>query len=187
MAFTALREALATAAGAADVVVTSGGVSMGEHDVVKEVLAATGEVSVWQVAIKPAKPLAFGTVHGKPFFGLPGNPVSVVVSYELFARPALLKLMGSSLLFRPRLKGRLAADVHTDPAKRVFLRVVVDFDTWEAAPAGGQASNQLTALARANAFGVVPVGVADLPAGSEIELEMFRWPESRSEEEVLRG
>lgn len=182
-----LQSALAAGAERSDVLLSSGGVSMGEHDVVKEVLAATGDVSVWQVAIKPAKPLAFGWVHDKPFFGLPGNPVSVVVSFELFARPALLKMMGASHVFRPRVGGVLGADVGTDPAKQVYLRMIVDYRTWTAHPAGGQASNQLTALARSNAFGVVPVGVAELTAGSAIELEMFRWPETRSEEEVLGG
>ena len=183
----AVLTALRRGAAEADVICTSGGVSMGEHDVVKAVLGGSGEVDVWKVAIKPAKPFAFGRVDGKLFFGLPGNPVSVVVAFEQFARPALLKMMGAMRLFRPRLRAFLADDVHTDPAKTVFLRMVASIEdgVWTAAPAGGQASNQLTALARANAFGVVPVGTGDLPAGSDIEMEMFRWPETRTAEEVL--
>ncbi len=184
-----LRSALQRGAAGADVLFTSGGVSMGEYDVVKAVLSETGDVALWRVAIQPAKPFAFGHVAGTPLFGLPGNPVSVVVGFEQFARPALLKMMGARKLFRPRIPATLAVDVDTDPAKTVFLRMVAELegDTWMARPAGGQSSNQLTALARANAFGVVPVGTAGLTAGSRVVLEMFRWPESRTEQEVLNG
>ena len=141
------------------------------------------------MAIKPAKPFAFGHVDGTLFFGLPGNPVSVVVAFEQFARPALLKMMGARSLFRPWLRASLSSDVTTDPEKTVFLRMVARStgDGWVAEPAGGQASNQLTSLARANGFGVVPVGTGSIQSGSTIDIEMFRWPESRTAEEVLGG
>ena len=162
---------------------------MGEYDLVKAVLSETGDVDIWRVAIKPAKPFAFGSFGGVPFFGLPGNPVSAVVAFEQFARPALLKMMGARALFRPRMPATLQVDVHTDPDKTVFLRMVaeLDGDDWVARPEGRQSSNQLTALARSNAFCVVPVGTGDVTAGSRVELEMFRWPESRTEEEVLNA
>jgi molybdopterin molybdotransferase len=177
----ALRSTLKRGAAEAEVVLTSGGVSMGEYDMVKSVLADSGDVQFWKVAMKPAKPVAFGHFDGTPLFGLPGNPVSVVVAFEQFARPALLQMMGARALFRPRIRATLAADVHTDPEKTVFLRMMaeLDGDDWTARPSGGQSSNMLTALANANAFGVVPVGIAGVAAGSRIELEMFRWPESR--------
>lgn len=185
----ALRAAVARGAVEADVLLTSGGVSMGEYDLVKGIVSEAGDVNIWRVAIKPAKPFAFGNVGGTPFFGLPGNPVSVVVAFEQFARPALLKMMGAKALFRPRIAAVLEADVQTDPEKTVFLRVVAELkgDKWTARPADGQASNQLTALANANAFAVVPVGTSGVAAGSRVDLEMFRWPETRSEEEVTNA
>ena len=184
-----LRTVLERGAADADVVFTSGGVSMGEYDMVKAIVSETGDVEIWRVAIKPAKPFAFGSFKGTPFFGLPGNPVSVVVAFEQFARPALLKMMGARALFRTRVSGVLETDVQTDPKKTVFLRMIADLidNTWMARPAGGQASNQLTALARANSFAVVPVGTAGLDAGSRVDLEMFRWPETRTEKEVLNA
>ncbi len=112
-----------------------------------------------------------------------------MVAFEQFARPALLRMMGAVRLFRPRVRGRLAAGVETDPAKTVFLRVRAfpSEDGWMAELSGGQSSNVLSALAGADALAVVPVGVGGLRAGAEVELEMFRWPESRTAEEALHG
>ncbi len=182
-----LRRALAHAAQESDVVVSSGGVSMGEYDVVKLVFADVGDVQFYRVAMQPAKPLGFGTVGGKPFFGLPGNPVSVVVAFEQFLRPALLAMMGAHRLFRPRVVGALADAVRTDPAKAVFLRTEASYHegAWSARLSGGQSSNVLSALAAANAFAVVPVGVGAVEAGTDLELEMFRWPETRTRTEAL--
>ncbi len=182
-----LRSVLEKAAESADIVLTSGGVSMGDYDVVKQVLAEMGSVDFWQVAMQPAKPFAFGFVGSTPLFGLPGNPVSVTVSFEQFARPAILCRMGSRALFRPRVPGTLIEAVDTDPEKAVFLRVAVHQQEgeWLAAPSGGQSSNVLSALARADAFAVVPVGTGGLAAGERVELEMFHWPETRTAEEVL--
>ncbi len=175
------------AARESDVIVTSGGVSMGEYDVVKEVFAGIGDVEFWRVAMQPAKPFGFGALAGKPFFGLPGNPVSVVVAFEQYLRPALLKMMGSSALFRPRVAGIIAESVRTDPEKVVFLRMHARYesDRWIATLSGGQSSNVLSALAAANAFGVVPVGVGSLDEGDQVVLEMFGWQESRTREEAL--
>ncbi|MDP8958912.1 MAG: molybdopterin molybdotransferase MoeA [Actinomycetota bacterium] len=182
-----LEGALEKGAAEADVVLTSGGVSMGEYDLVKQVLADVGRVGLWRVAMQPAKPFAFGSLGSTPFFGLPGNPVSVMVAFEQFVRPALLQMMGSRRLFRPRLTGRLGEKVSTDPAKTVFVRVTTRYQDgeWWAQSSGGQSSNVLSALARAEALAVVPQGVSEVGAGGEVELEMFRWPESRSYQEVL--
>lgn len=173
----ALRDAFAAAAGECDAVITSGGVSMGEYDLVKRVLTELGGIELWKVAMQPAKPFAFGAIDGTPLFGLPGNPVSVFVAWEQFVRPALLSMMGHSSLLRPRVSARLAEDVDTDPEKTVFLRVVVESgpDGRTARLAGGQASNVLSATARAHAFAVVPRGVATMSAGDTVTLEMFRW------------
>ncbi|MGH9053480.1 MAG: molybdopterin molybdotransferase MoeA [Acidimicrobiia bacterium] len=182
-----LRSTLEKGAAEADLVVSSGGVSMGEYDLVKLLVGELGKVQFWQVAIQPAKPLAFGLLGPTPFFGLPGNPVSVMVAFEQFVRPALLQMMGSRRIFRPRVRGRLAAAAHTDPAKTVFLRVeLVDREgEWWATPSGHQASNVLSSLARAEALAVIPAGTGTVEAGRPVELEMFRWPEGRTRQEVL--
>jgi molybdopterin molybdotransferase len=180
-----LRSTLQRAAQECDVVMTSGGVSMGDYDLVKAVLTELGGVELWKVAMQPAKPFAFGAIDGTPLFGLPGNPVSVMVAFEQFARPALLHMMGSRALYRPRLAGTMAHRVETDPEKTVFLRVNVDLADLSAASAGEQSSNVLSAAAHGNAFAVVPQGVAVVEAGGPVALEMFRWPEARTYEDVL--
>ena len=186
----ALRETFSAAAEAADVVVSSGGVSMGEYDLVRHLLAELGSVDFWKVAMKPAKPFAFGSLGGKTFFGLPGNPVSVVIAFEQFLRPALLHMMGADRLFRPRVKAVLEEPVRTDPQKIVFLRVNTSHGEdglMRARLSGGQGSNILTALASADAFAAIPVGVAEAAAGSLVELEMMEMPETRTAEEVVGG
>lgn len=179
---TDLRDALTRGAQEADAIVTSGGVSMGEYDLVKTVLTELGGIEFWQVAMQPGKPFAFGSINGAPFFGLPGNPVSVFVAFEQFVRPALLRMMGSPRLFRPRRPGVLDTRVETNPEKTVFVRVAVAWRDGRphAVPSGGQDSNVLSALAAADAFAVVPVGQGSLETGDDVELEMFREPEDRA-------
>jgi len=179
-----LRGAVERGAAEADAILTSGGVSMGEYDLVKIVLRRLGTIDFWQVAMQPAKPFAFGHIEGTPLFGLPGNPVSVMVAFEQFARPALLHMMGADRIFRPRVAGTMGESLTTDPAKTVFSRVVVD-DDFVAKPSGGQNSNVISALARADAFAVVPVGTGERIVGDPVDLEMFRWPERRTMEEAL--
>jgi molybdenum cofactor synthesis domain-containing protein len=183
-----LRARLGEAAAAADAVVTSGGVSMGEHDLVKAVLGELGTVEFWRVAMQPAKPFAFGVLDSTPFFGLPGNPVSVFVAYEQFLRPALLRRMGSARLFRPRTPALLAEPVETNSEKEVFLRVVAaPGDRSSVRLAGGQGSNVLSALAASDGFAVIPVGTGAVDAGESVEVEWFRSEEHRSYEEVFGG
>ncbi len=183
----ALNQVLGHAAMTSDVVLTSGGVSMGDYDLVKEELQKLGTVDFWKVAMQPAKPFAFGTVGDTPLFGLPGNPVSVFVAFEQFVRPALLHMMGATALFRPRRLARLRHEVSTDPEKIVFLRMTAEEaadGSLVAGSAGGQSSNVLSAMAAADAFGVVPRGVGDLEAGAAITLEMFRQPSTRTQAEA---
>jgi len=164
-----LRSTLEEAAASCDAVVTSGGVSMGEHDLVKEILAGLGRVEFWQVAMQPAKPFAFGFLGDTPLFGLPGNPVSSMVAFEQFVRPGL----------RPRIEAELAEPVATSPEKAVFLRVAF-VSPGVVRSAGGQASNVLSALAAADAFAVIPVGVGAVAAGDRVVVELFRAEESRT-------
>lgn len=177
----ALRDAYTTAATEADLVLSTGGVSMGDYDFVKTVLGESGEIQFWKVAMQPAKPFAFGTFNGVPLLGLPGNPVSTFVAYEQFVRPAILHMMGASFVLRPRVPGVMGEDVETSPDKEVFLRVLLaqDEGKFVAVRSGGQDSNVLSALAEADAFAVVPVGTGSLSAGDPVTLEMHTWPEKR--------
>ena len=183
----ALRDALAEGASAADMVLTSGGVSKGEYDLVKAILAELGTVDFWQVAMQPAKPFAFGHIDGTPLLGLPGNPVSVMVAYEQFARPALLHMMGCKAVFRPVASAAAAERWRTHPAKTVFTRVVTEFrdGVTHIRSSGAQMSNVLSSLARADAFAVIPVGTGVVEVGDEVTIELFRSPEARSSSEVL--
>lgn len=176
-----LRAAYLDAARRADLIVSTGGVSMGDYDFVKQVLGETGSVEFWQVAMQPAKPFAFGDVAGVPLFGLPGNPVSTFVAFEQFVRPGILSMMGANAVLRPRISGIMGEDVTTNPRKEVFVRVLIadDGGRMVAVRSGGQSSNVLSALASAEALAVVPVGVGAVSAGDPVQLEMITWPENR--------
>ena len=174
-----LTAALDEAGADTDAILTSGGVSMGEYDLIKKVLAARGDVAFWQVAMQPAKPFAFGFVGGTPLFGLPGNPVSVLVAFEQLARPALLGMQGATHLRRPRLQVVMGETVDTDPEKTVFLRVAcrVEGGRPVARRSGGQSSNVLSAVHAADGLAVVPRGVGRVEEGETVDLELFRHPE----------
>jgi molybdopterin molybdotransferase len=152
-----------------DAVLTSGGVSMGDLDYVKVVLDQIGEMRWMQIAIRPAKPFAFGTVRGVPVFGLPGNPVSSMVSYELFARPALRKMAGHRVLDRLEVPAVAVDGIKRKVDGKIFFaRVVAEQaadGSWEVRSAGGQGSHQLAAMAAANALAVVPDGDGVPPGG----------------------
>lgn len=154
----AITAAVEAGAATCDALVTSGGVSVGDFDYVKAVLDRLGEVRWMQVAIKPAKPLAFGVVGGRPVFGLPGNPVSSMVSFELFARPALRRMMGHAAIDRPVVSATADGDLKRRPdGKTHFVRVVARYADGEfhVRSAGGQGSHQLSAMAGANALAVL--------------------------------
>lgn len=169
----AIRAAITSALGA-DALVTIGGVSVGERDLVREALEAAGvELVFWRVAIRPGGPIAFGVAAGgRPVFGLPGNPVSAHVTFELFARPAILRMGGHARCFRRRLRARLAEAVSTGPEKAWYLRVRLEPDGagWRARPNGVQGSAILSGLARADGLAIVPVGIGDLPEGAEVDV-----------------
>jgi molybdenum cofactor synthesis domain-containing protein len=166
-----LERVLRDAATRCDAIVTSGGVSMGDYDVVKAVLGGVADMTWMQIAIKPAKPFAFGRLDGVPIFGLPGNPVSSLVSFELLARPALRRMMGHRRLTRLNLVAitDVSFDRHPD-GKVHFVRVNGDFaddGRYHVRPVGAQGSHQLAATALADAMAVVPDGPG-VPAGADV-------------------
>ncbi|HMF04714.1 MAG TPA: gephyrin-like molybdotransferase Glp [Acidimicrobiia bacterium] len=169
-----LEDALATC----DAVITSGGVSVGDFDYVKAALDRLGGLQSRQVAIKPAKPLAFGVIDGTPVFGLPGNPVSSLVSFELFARPALLTMMGHRARFRPEVTATADRAMPRKPDGKLHLdrvRVRVEGDTYVAARTGDQASNVLSATALANGLALLPDGDG-VPEGGDLRVMRLDWP-----------
>ncbi len=165
----ALREAFDSCAGA-DVLITSGGVSVGDFDYVKAVFAERGTVDFWKVAIRPGKPLAFGQWGQTLFFGLPGNPASSMVTFELFVRPALRKLAGHSQLRRPEVRAVLTEDAEHTPGRRSYQRAAVSGQKgdYTVRTTGAQGSGMLSPLVQANALLVLPADRAFFPAGSEI-------------------
>ncbi|MGH9190579.1 MAG: molybdopterin molybdotransferase MoeA [Acidimicrobiales bacterium] len=169
----AIAAAIQEAVRSCDALVTSGGVSVGDFDHVKTVLDRLGEMSWWQVAVKPAKPLAFGVIDGVPVFGLPGNPVSSMVSFELFARPALRKMAGHSRLFRPHFEAVADEALARRPDGKLHLARVAaeqnDDGRWHVRPSGGAGSHLLWAMARANALALLPDG-SGVEAGGTVEV-----------------
>jgi len=170
---TLIREGVRRAlAERADLIVTSGGVSIGDFDLVKQVLAAEGEMRFWSLNMKPGRPLAFGVVGGVPLVGLPGNPVSAMVATELFVRPAVLKMQGFTEWPWPELRARLADPIVRKDGRRHYLRVRLREtpDGWEATLTGDQGSGILSSLVQADGLAVIPEDVDHLPAGAEVRV-----------------
>ena len=171
-----LEAVLRAAAAECDAIVSSGGVSMGDYDVVKAVLGRIADMTWMQIAIKPAKPFAFGRLEQTPIFGLPGNPVSSLVSFELLARPALRRMMGHPRLARPSVVA--VADVALDrvaDGKVHFVRVrgaFGDDGRFHIRPVVAQGSHQLAATALADAMAVVPDGPG-VPAGADVAVMLL--------------
>jgi molybdopterin molybdotransferase len=156
---------------AADMLIVSGGVSVGEHDHVRGVIERLGALDFWRIAVQPGKPLAFGRVGERPVIGLPGNPVSALVTFELFVRPMLRRMLGLAGDGRARVTARIEEAIGKDPARRAYLRVrlCADGEGYRAVSAGGQASSQLLPLATANALLVVPEGLSATQPGDSYE------------------
>ncbi len=167
----ATRAAIAQALGSARVVLLSGGVSVGPHDHVKAALAHLGVEEVfWRVALRPGKPTWFGTAGDRLVFGLPGNPVSSMVTFLLFVRPALAALQGGDPAPRPG-RARLTSAVARSPGRDEAVRVRLDAGA--ATPTGDQSSHRLTSMLGADALALVPRGEGDLPAGAEVDVELL--------------
>ena len=165
----------------ADMLLTSAGVSRGDYDVVKDVLAREGEIAFWTVRMKPGKPLAFGTFAGDagrvPHIGFPGNPVSSMISFELFARPAIFKMMGKTGWQRPTLRVVVEDRIANRDRRRIFARAVVSErdGRYYASLTGPQGSGVLTSMMIANALVIVPEDVPEVRPGDELTAMMLRW------------
>jgi molybdopterin molybdotransferase len=169
----------------ADVIVASGGVSVGAHDVVKDAFAEIGRIDLWRIAVQPGRPLAFGRApatwrEGEVFlFGLPGNPVSSLVTFELFVRPVLRRLSGyDDVIGRQIVRATLEQSITKAPRRRAFLRVALSANPegtgWRASLAGGQDSHVLSALAAADGLAIIGEERDAVPAGSEVEVIRIR-------------
>ncbi len=174
-----LRDFILTALEEADVLVTSGGVSVGTHDLVKPVLEALGQVLIGRVKLRPGKPFTFATLPGGRYaFGLPGFPVSSLVTFEVFVRPALRRMQGFARLQRPRLPVRLGYDARAAGDRTEYQRVSLRRSGGElvAIPTGSQSSSRLLSLAGADALVVIPPGQHGIPAGTLVEAIILDLP-----------
>ncbi len=171
-----------------DLLVTSAGVSKGDYDVVKDVLTERGDINFWSVRMRPAKPLAFGMLRGDsirgtgrpvPLMGLPGNPVSAMVAFEMFARPAIRTMLGRQRLARPTVEGVLTGPIYNTDGRRVYARVEVEKrdGVYYANPTGPQGSNILTSMSRANALAICPEDLPRKEAGERVDIIMLDWNE----------
>ncbi len=168
----------------ADLLITSAGVSKGDYDIVKDVLMERGEINFWSVRMRPAKPLAFGRIRGSngrlvPHLGLPGNPVSAMIAFEEFARPAIMRMLGKTKVNRPSIQAILEGDVRNFDGRRVFARVIVTRreGAYYANPTGPQGSNILTSMSRANGLAICPEDVEVMKAGETVRVKMLDWNE----------
>ncbi len=168
----------------ADLLLTSAGVSRGDYDIVKDLLASRGKVAFWSVRMRPAKPLAFGVFprpggRQVPHVGLPGNPVSALVAFEELVRPAILRMLGRTDLEKPTIRAELEEDVVNTDGRRVFARVVVTRRNgrYYACLTGDQGSGVLTSMALANGLAICPEDVPRMKAGEEVDVQMLDWPE----------
>ena len=169
----ATRAAFELAASECDFILTSGGVSVGDFDFVKPVLEEMGQLTFCKVKMRPGNPQTLGTIKGVPFFGLPGNPTSTYVGFEIFVRPALRIMQGHSAIVRPVTVARLSHDVKKKQDRRYYLRGRVERDQagggYTAALTGSQSSALLTAAHRGNCFVVLPEGDGLFPAGTQVD------------------
>jgi molybdopterin molybdotransferase len=165
----------------ADLLITSAGVSVGDYDVVKDVLAEQGEVTFWTVRMKPGKPLAFGMLQlGKkavPHLGLPGNPVSSMITFEQFARPAIFKMLGRKISDKPTISAKSESFIKNTDGRRVFARVKVRQEDSEyyASLVGPQGSGILTSMALANGLMIIPEDVPAVNVGDDVVVQMLDW------------
>jgi len=170
----------------ADMFITSAGVSMGDYDMVKNVLAARGEIDFWTVRMKPGKPLTFGVLAGRngrkvPLLGLPGNPVSSMIAFEQFGRPAILKMLGKKNLAKPTIEAISESRIDNRDGRRVFARAIVTRrdGAYYASLTGPQGSGILTSMATANGLAIVPEEVPLIKEGERITVQMLDWNEEQ--------
>lgn len=167
-----------------DLIITSAGVSKGDYDIVKEVLAERGDMDFWSVRMRPAKPLAFGTIKSTgrrevPLLGLPGNPVSAMVAFEEFARPAILMMLGYTNLEKPSVQAILEGSISNPDGRRVYARVRVERrgGIYYAKPTAHQGSNIITSMTGANGLAICPEEIDLLAEGRKVLVKMLDWNE----------
>jgi molybdopterin molybdotransferase len=168
----------------ADMLISSAGVSVGDYDFAKDALGDLGmEMAFWQVSMKPGKPLAFGTIQGKPVFGLPGNPVSSMVSFEEFVRPSLLKMMGHRQVFRSVVEAILQEEIRKTAGRRHFIRAFVSFKqgSYFATTTGDQGSGILMSMLKANGLIMIPEAQEIARAGEKVKVQLLGEPFKSSE------
>ena len=178
----AITERVRWGLAAADVLVTSAGVSVGELDLVREALERSGaELHLWQVSMRPGKPITFGTRDGRPVFGLPGNPVSAMVTFELFVRPALRRMAGADVIDRPRIRARALDRIANPGSRRGYLRVTLTPDglSYGARLTGDQGSAILRSMVLADGLAVVAPDTT-IAAGEAVDVIVLRALEPRS-------
>jgi molybdopterin molybdotransferase len=171
----ALMYAFDTNLGHADLFICTGGASAGTRDLLPDVIGALGEVASAKVAMKPGMPQIRGRISGCPVIGLPGNPVSAFVSFEVFARPAIRALQGRHDVQRPTVTARAAEPLHAPPAKRGYARVRLSRDEsgWLATPTGHQGSHVISSLAAADGLAVVPEETTEVPEGGQVRVHLL--------------
>jgi len=163
----------------ADVLISSAGVSVGDYDFSKDALDDLGmEMAFWQVSMKPGKPLAFGTIRGRPVFGLPGNPVSSMVSFEEFVRPSLLKMMGHRQIFRPVVEAVLQEEIKKATGRRHFIRAFVSFKdgSYFVTTTGDQGSGILMSMLKANGLIMIPEDQEIARVGEKVKVQLLDAP-----------
>lgn len=178
----ATRAAFRRAADQADLVLSSGGVAVGRYDYVKDVVAELGRVDLWRVAMQPGKPVVLGAIGTTPFLGLPGNPVSIHVCFEQFARPAIRRMRGCEHLLRPTMTATLTEPLEKSPGRLHFVRVRLSWEdgAWRATPTGPQGSHVQSSLVGCHGVARFAAGASSLAAGAEVVVEVWRLPEDPS-------
>jgi molybdopterin molybdotransferase len=160
----------------ADIIISSGGVSVGDYDFVKDVLQELGaDMKFWKVQMRPGQPLAFGIIGGKPAFGLPGNPVSAMVSFEQFVRPAMRKMSGHARIFRTVIEAIARENVKGREGRKFFLRcrLAQKDEQWHATTTGEQGSGILMSMAAASGLMVIPADVSGVSAGDRVKVQVL--------------
>jgi molybdopterin molybdotransferase len=162
-----------------DLILTSGGVSVGDFDLVKQIMMEQGEIHFWRINMRPGKPVAFGHIGHVPLLGLPGNPVSTSVTFQLFGRPIIRKLLGASRLLKPMVEVIVEDGVGERTMRRHYVRASVRWDGkhFIARTTGNQGSHIMTSLLHANALVVVPEGGVEVRAGDKAQAIMLDWPD----------
>lgn len=162
-----------------DLIITSGGVSVGDFDLVKDIMREQGEINFWRINMRPGKPVAFGHIGGVPLLGLPGNPVSAAVTFELFGRPVIRKMLGHTRLLHPQVDVVVEDGIGEVVSRRHYVRAHVELRDGHlvAYTTGNQGSNITTSLLNANAFIVVPEGGTAIRPGDTAKAIMLDWPE----------